>query len=45
VACLGAPFDASTINKDQVGHDKVFRVGDWVDKDGGIVGEGVIGDL
>ena len=45
VACMGALLDACSINEDQVGHDKVFGVGDQVDKDGGVIGEGVVGDL
>jgi len=45
VVRAGFPLDARAIREYQEGHDKVFGVGNQVDEDGGIVGEGVVGDL
>jgi len=45
VACAGASFDTGPIYKDQEGHDEVFGVRNRVDKDGGVIGKGVVGDL
>jgi len=45
VACTDTVFDAYTVDKDQVGHNEVFGVGNQVDEHRGVVGQRVVGNL
>ena len=45
MACVESTFDAHPIGEDKISHDEVFGVGDWVNEYGGVVREGVVGDL